>query len=160
MLTSAVIETWRFVLLVHKMKIKKAIDVRWKPATSATGPADWEIVGAKVEAGVPQKVALVEAGYEEPTVDEWLDDQQEAMDLGRRVALLDSLATALQKLAAVSALGQLDAGKLQSIIDSVMGEKIVSGVPKPDPVIDPASDPRLPRKAQQPPVNDPRRQPA
>lgn len=149
MLTSAVIETWRFVLLVHRMRITKAVEVRWKPASSATGLGDWETVQAKIDTGVPQKVALVEAGYEEPTVDEWLDEQQEAMDLGRRVALLDSLATALQKLAAVSALGQLDAGKLQAIIDSVMGEKIVSGQPKPEP--DPAG---------QPPANDPRRQPA
>lgn len=152
MLNSAVIETWRFVLMLHGLKVRKAIDVRWKPARTATGTDDWDIVNRKIEAGVPQKHALVEAGYEEPTVDEWLDEQEEAMDLGRRIALLDQLASALQKLAAVSALGQLDATKLQGIIDSVMGEKIVSGKPLPAPVLPPEGGPGQPPEREGLPV--------
>ena len=94
------------------------VDVRWKPAQMVNDLAGWNVIQAKINAGVPPKVALEEAGYPPEQVDEWLKDATGA-DLGRRVALLNQIATATQALGASIVTGAVSAEQVQAIISAL-----------------------------------------
>lgn len=57
------------------------IDVEWAPVATRDEQALVEILSTKVrELGLPKRQALIEDGYDEKDVDEWLDDAQAAAD--------------------------------------------------------------------------------
>ena len=135
-----VLEWWIFALKILGAKPTKVLEVRWAPAELAVGKDDWTVIGLKNAAGVPQHQTLTEAGYEPETVDKWLDDYAEEMDLFRRADLLDKVATASQKLGAAVALGVMTAEQAQELLVRITGQK-VEGPPEPQPVVDPNADP-------------------
>jgi hypothetical protein len=96
------------------------VTVKWKPLHVATGVDDWAIIEKKIANGVPVKQALVEAGYTEDEVEEWLTDETGA-DLTRRVNLLVNIGTAVQALSAGVATGMISAPQAGDIIARIIG---------------------------------------
>lgn len=97
-----------------------SVEVHWAPLEVVNDAAGWATVQAKIAAGVPTEVALVEAGYSSDQVKEWLQDAEGA-DLGRRVALLNQIGTAVQTLGAGIALGAASKEQVQAVIAKVLG---------------------------------------
>lgn len=144
MFTSPVQEAWRLALHLVGKKASATLEVRWKPVRVASDKADWETIGLKQGAGVPQGQTLVEAGYEQDTVDGWLDEDAEAMDLMRRADLMVKVADASQKLGAAVGSGVMNAEQAQQVIAMLMGvkEEPVDGPPvqqDANPSADPAA---------------------
>lgn len=96
------------------------VTVKWKPLQVAVGQEDWNIVGMKIDHGIPVRQALTEAGYPEDEVDVWLVDQTGA-DLVRRVALLNQVGTAIQAMAAGVAVGMVSSEQAGGIIAKIIG---------------------------------------
>lgn len=96
------------------------VSVQWKPVEQAIGSDDWGIVAAKIANGVPVKQALMEAGYPLDEVEKWLSDETGA-NLIQRVALLNSIGTAVQTLGAGVGLGVVSPEQVGNIISRVLG---------------------------------------
>lgn len=96
------------------------VTVKWKPLQVAVGIEDWTIIKAKIDSGVPVRQALIEAGYPEDEVDLWLTDQTGA-DLVRRVALLNSIGTAIQAMSAGVATGMVSPEQAGEILAKILG---------------------------------------
>lgn len=124
MLHSPVVETWQFALDLAGAGADIPLDIRWAPSHVATSTDDWTVVQAKQAAGVPQDKTLVEAGYEPSQVRTWLDQEAEAMDLNRRVALLNTMADAIQKLGAATALGAIDQATVNALVNQLMPQAV------------------------------------
>lgn len=120
--TSPTLELWKLTLRIVGMKAD-TLEVRWVPTETATGKEDWETISLKQSAGVPQGQTLVEAGYEQETVDGWLDDDAEAMDLVRRADLVVKIADASQKMGAAVGSGVMNAEQAQAVIALLLGVK-------------------------------------
>jgi hypothetical protein len=118
---SPISEEWLLAARIAGVKVS-SVEARWTPSEPATTADDWATVNAKIEAGVPQRQALIDAGNDPDTVDAWISDDQEALDLTRRVALLSQMAVAMQAMGQAVALGAIDAGSLQALIAQVMGD--------------------------------------
>lgn len=84
--------------------------------------AKWQVVAAKVAAGVPQRVALIQAGEKEADVDQWVDDQADSLDMTRRVQLLTQIAGAAQALGSAVTLGVMNPEQVQQVIIGVLGD--------------------------------------
>ena len=84
--------------------VDPVVTIDWVPARSVSTAEGWQTVKAKIEAGVPRRQALMEAGYRAEQVDAWLAGTDDA-ELQRRVDVLASLADSAQKLGAAQALG-------------------------------------------------------
>lgn len=80
-----------------------AVDVRWAPAASIDDALGWGVVKAKIEAGVPRRQALIEAGYTADQVDEWLDQNNDKAELHRDVETVSLFAAAAKNLADTAA---------------------------------------------------------
>ena len=80
------------------------VTVDWEPAKSVTDTQGWQTVKAKIEAGVPRRQALMEAGYRAEQVDKWFPPGLDDAELQRRVEILAALATSAQQLGAAAAL--------------------------------------------------------
>lgn len=96
------------------------VEVRWAPATTVDDTAGWQVVQAKLEAGVPPQQALVEAGYTAETVKSWLD--AEDWQIRRRVELLAQAAAAGQGLQAIANLGGLDDTQVRALLEPLLAE--------------------------------------
>lgn len=72
--------TWRelfeFVLTVFGFEDAR-VTVDWKPAESTSAEDEIDLAAAKKIAGVPERVALLEAGYTEEQMDTWPVEEQE-----------------------------------------------------------------------------------
>ncbi|WP_158691033.1 phage portal protein [Streptomyces sp. 351MFTsu5.1] len=97
------------------------ITVGWVPAKSVTDTQGWQTVKAKIEAGVPRKQALMEAGYRAEQVDKWLAGVDDA-ELQRRVDILASLADSAQKIAAASALGAITEDQAKALLSGALSD--------------------------------------
>ncbi|WP_176734724.1 hypothetical protein, partial [Streptomyces sp. EN23] len=80
------------------------VTVDWVPARSVSSAEGWQTVKAKIDAGVPRRQALMEAGYRAEQVDSWLAGVDDA-ELQRRVDVLAALADSAQKLGTAKTLG-------------------------------------------------------
>lgn len=125
-LKGAVAETWLLALRMRGARVDR-IESNWAPIQSADGLDDWQVVRAKQEAGVPQGQTLIEAGYEAEQVAEWLNQDAEAMDLFRRVEILDKLGDAITKLGAGVGSGILS----QEDASNVIAGLIPQAAPEP-----------------------------
>jgi hypothetical protein len=71
--------TWRdvftFALSVVKIEVEK-VDVRWTSPASLDDLDGWRTAEIKLSLGVPAKQLLLEAGYTETQVSEWLADKE------------------------------------------------------------------------------------
>jgi hypothetical protein len=80
------------------------VTVHWAPAATVDDQTGWQTVTEKIKNGVPRRQALIEAGYRQEQVDEWLSGADDT-ELQRRVDILAALADSAQKLGAAVALG-------------------------------------------------------
>lgn len=118
-------DAYEFALELQKVT-DVTVSVKWKPVQTASGKEDWEIIKSKMDSGVPVLTVLTEAGYPEDEVEKWLTDETGA-DLVRRVALLNSIGTAVQALAAGVAVGLISppqAGEIVAKIIGAIGEEL------------------------------------
>lgn len=117
-------ETWQealvFAARVAGFEIP-APDVTWGPVQTVNDREGWDTVKAKQEAGVPARQALTEAGYTSDLVEGWLADSA-APNLDARLAALDKLGTALQKLGAAAQLGAIDQATVGLVVDQLLGD--------------------------------------
>lgn len=91
--------------------------VQWAPAQRATALDEWDAVKAKQDAGVPRDVTLQEAGYTSDQTEDWADNAPDPGEgLAPRVALLNQLAVAAEKLATAAELGAIDMAVVQSLM--------------------------------------------
>lgn len=125
------------------------VDVRWSPIQMVNDMTGWQVIQAKINAGVPPQVALEEAGYAREQVETWLKDASGA-DVGRRVALLGQMATAAQAFGAAIVTGAMSAPQVQQVISGMLGltmEGTDIKIPEAGP--DDFVDPQAALKAQQ-----------
>lgn len=94
--TATIKESWRFALKIAGKSQRVPLHVSWTPAYAATSVHDWQGVQLQLLCGVPQDVALVEAGYELEQVQGWMDKQAEQMTLDARVKLVQDLMAGFQ----------------------------------------------------------------
>jgi hypothetical protein len=127
------------------------VTASFKPSEMATDKEGLELVSAKVSAGVPLRVALVEAGYTSELVDDWYPSDAPALS----PELLTALAGALQQLGSAKTLGVLtDAdlvAMLPELISSARDEGPIVDAPEvlDDPLLDEVvTDPAVQLKAQ------------
>lgn len=98
------------------------VKVSWKPAEQATGYEEWSVVDAKIRAGVPQRQALIEAGYTEDQVDEWLSGEAATnAALLRKVETLTAVADALQALGAAVTMGVVNEQQVGALVANLLG---------------------------------------
>ncbi|WP_326779715.1 phage portal protein [Streptomyces longwoodensis] len=97
------------------------VTVHWKPAATVDDVEGWQTVKAKIEAGVPRRQALIEAGYRAEQVDAWLTGVDDA-ELQRRVDILASLADSAQKLGAAATLGVLSNEQAQGLLAGALSD--------------------------------------
>lgn len=83
-----------------------------------------QAIAAKIANGVPQRQALIEGGYSEADVDSWLAEREQELTLGRKVALLEQLGSAMQSIGMAVSLGVLSAPGANDVISAVLGELI------------------------------------
>jgi hypothetical protein len=93
---SVIKEEWRFALKIAGKNHRVPLHVSWTPAYAATSVHDWQGVELQLRCGVPQDVALVDAGFELEQVQKWMDKRAEQMTLDARVKLVENLLMAFQ----------------------------------------------------------------
>jgi hypothetical protein len=101
--------------------VDPVVNVDWVPAKSVTDTQGWQTVKAKIDAGVPRRQALMEAGYRAEQVDKWLAGVDDA-ELQRRTAILASLADSAQKLGAATALGVVTSEQAQQLLNGALSD--------------------------------------
>lgn len=99
---------------------RATVDIRWEPPEQTDDIDEWQVAKAKLDAGVPPRVVLVEAGYAPEQVEAWIEEAP-AIELMPRVELLVKIAQAAQGLGASSALGVIDPGLVQRAIAAITG---------------------------------------
>jgi hypothetical protein len=139
-------DAYEFALKILKIA-GVSVDVRWKPTQQVNDSAGWQVIKLKIDAGVPPQVALEEAGYAPEQVEEWLKDATGA-DLGRRVALLNQIATATQLLGASIVTGAVSAEQVQALIAALFAD-VMAGTDHQLPEAKDFLDPQAALKAQQ-----------
>lgn len=82
-----------------------SISIKWKPIEYVSETEKLELIGKKIELGIPPAVAFAEAGYDEETVEAWLAGKPNDAELLRRVTLLNQMGDAVQKLGTAATLG-------------------------------------------------------
>ena len=111
-----------FVFALRRLGVvDPVVNVDWVPAKSVTDAQGWQTVKAKIDAGVPRRQALMEAGYRAEQVDAWLAGVDDA-ELQRRVDILASLADSAQKLGAAAALGVVTSEQAQQLLNGALSD--------------------------------------
>lgn len=137
-----------------------AIDVRWGPAVSIEDALGWDTVKKKVEAGVPRRVALIEAGYPVDQVDSWLKANEDKMTLNTDIRTLETLSLAIRNLSGAGTLTDNEslANALALVLTRLLGEKVEPPDPSvftnPPPLPTNPADPNR-NAAGLPPTNQP-----
>lgn len=70
----------------------RIVAISWKPAQKISDTEGWQAIKAKEDAGVPVKIALIEAGYLPEEIDEWATHLETKLDILERIS---EVATAL-----------------------------------------------------------------
>jgi hypothetical protein len=81
-----------------------------------------EAVAAKIANGVPQLVALVEAGYAEADVQQWLADDKQAYDLSRKAQILAQITASIQQMAMGVSVEMLSKEGANAILVNLFGD--------------------------------------
>lgn len=97
-----------------------AVDLRWAPVEPTSESDTWSVARQKQDAGVPGDITLVEAGYDEETVEQWQRDN--TASLPARVALLDQLGNFFAAMGTAMAAGAVQPDQIESIYQQVMGD--------------------------------------
>jgi hypothetical protein len=105
----------------YTKEVAKKVDVRWASPGVVSDLEGWETVKAKVEAGMPLRVAILEAGYTAEQCDQWgLTSDTSDAPLRAQIAILTELAQALQGLGTGVSLEILEAKDVKGIIDDIV----------------------------------------
>lgn len=123
------------------------VTIVWGRPDVVMDPDWWEVASIRREHGVPQEVILREANYDEDDIRAWLDDEDEARTLLEKIALLDKMGDALQKLGSAVALDVIDRDSVDALVTRIMGVGVIEDNPPeprpaPVPVVPPGRDPR------------------
>lgn len=114
------------------------VDVRWAPAASIDDALGWDTVKKKIEAGVPRRQALIEAGYTADQVDEWLEQNTDKAELKRDVEVFSLFAAAAKNLADTAAVDGLHPESAGKVLTGFLqkfappGTKLKEPEPKPE----------------------------
>lgn len=98
-----------------------SIQIKWKPIEYVSETEKLELIGKKLELGIPMAIAFAEAGYDEDTVKEWMSGKPNEQELMRRVGILNAMGDAMQKLGTAAALG-LDMTNVNELINNTLGD--------------------------------------
>ena len=98
-----------------------SLSIKWKPIEYVSETEKLELVGKKIELGIPLEIAFAEAGYDEDTVKEWVSGKPNEQELLRRVGILSAMGDAMQKLGTAAALG-IDMSNVNEIINDLLGD--------------------------------------
>lgn len=122
-----------FMFALRRLGVENpVVTVDWVPARSVSSAEGWQTVKAKIDAGVPRKQALMEAGYRAEQVDEWLAGVDDA-ELQRRVDILASLADSAQKLGSAATLGVISNEKAQALLAGALSDlEVLAGAQMED----------------------------
>jgi hypothetical protein len=101
------------------------VELHWAPIQSINDLVGWQAVQAKIDAGVPTRQALIDAGYSPDQVDEW--GYTEHSEIKPKVAVLAQLGAAVQSLGAGVALGVISAGQVERAVSELLGEDAGAG---------------------------------
>lgn len=115
----------RFALKVAGTEVD-TVALAWQPVQVIDDKEGWDNVQAKIDAGVPREVALIEAGRLPEEVAKWSEDGF-STNIQTRIAQLVSIAEATSKLGQAVALGVLDTDRARSLIDDLIGDAEQSG---------------------------------
>lgn len=115
--------TWNAALTfaLHVLGIEVAgIDVRWDSPNSTDDKDGWDVVSAKISAGVPLRQAMLEAGYDKEQLDEWGVPElgtEVIMTLDDRAKALLDIGKAIQALGAGVGFGVVDPSQVKALVD-------------------------------------------
>lgn len=98
-----------------------SISIKWKPIEYVSETEKLDLIQKKIDLGIPVAVAFAEAGYDEDTVNQWLAGKPNDAELTRRVALLNAMGDAMQKLGTAAALG-IDMTNVNELINDMLGD--------------------------------------
>lgn len=98
-----------------------AINIKWKPIEYVSETEKLDLIGRKIELGIPAAVAFAEAGYDEETVEAWLAGKPNDAELLRRVTLLNTMGDAVQKLGTAATLG-IDLTQANELISELFND--------------------------------------
>lgn len=110
-----------------------SVDVRWAPAASIDDALGWEVVKKKIEAGVPRRQALIEAGYTAEQVDEWLAQNNDKAELQRDVEVFSLFAAAAKNLADTAAVNGLHPEAVGKVLTAMLQKFAPPGMKLKEP---------------------------
>jgi hypothetical protein len=121
----------KYALALLGVKVPGVV-IAWAPVESVDDQAEVTLAKSRQEAGVPLKRTLVDLGYPEKDVEQWIseatpDDQV----LEHRVALLKELAQAAQALGAAASLGVIDEAVARMLITRMVVGTELPALPEP-----------------------------
>lgn len=105
--------------------VQAKVLVQWNPVATYDDADVWAVVDAKVNAGVPLRTALMEAGYTDEQVSEWYPEGAQVFT----PAQLDTLGTAMQKIGAAVTLGLVSNEEARALLP----QDILFQAPVPHP---------------------------
>jgi hypothetical protein len=111
------------------------VRVKWAPSPVADDTLTWQVATAKIAAGVPAEVALVETGlYDLDTVRSWwdTDTEDQGMGIGRRISLLNEFAGAVSQLGQGVSLGLMSDEQAQAVVQQTIGA-LIPDLPDSEP---------------------------
>lgn len=116
-------DTWKRVF-EFALKVLGVADptvtVNWAPSATSDNLTDWQVAKAKQDSGVPVSTTLMENGYADDQVKEWMAQGQ--ADLPQRLSNLVSVGEFLGSASTAVAAGVVSAEQVQAILTSVMGD--------------------------------------
>lgn len=89
-----------------------------------------QAVAAKIANGVPQDVALIEAGYPEADVRSWFADREQELTLGRKVQLFGQITMGLQQLGMAVGTDIISQESANAIVTELFSE-LLPDIPEP-----------------------------
>lgn len=117
-------EEWR-AMLVTALRMcgveVEAVKVDWRPVQIIDYLTGWQTVQAKIAAGVPQAVALQEAGYRPAEVEGWAEGSDKT-NLDSKVDMLVKIGAAMQSLGTAVTLGVVDQATVDRIVSQLLDD--------------------------------------
>lgn len=113
-----------------------AVEIKWAPAASIDDALGWETVVKKIEAGVPRRQALIEAGYTADQVDEWIKNNQDRATQHRDITDFAVFAAAAKNSADAAELNAINPESLALVLTGILqgfapeGKKLALPEPK------------------------------
>ena len=117
------------------------LTISWEPPAVEDDPEWWAVASVRRDHGVPQRTILEEANYTPEQIEEWEDEQDEALLLDGKILRLQKLGEALQALGAGATLLRLDEARVAELVNAVLGEagspgSVGSLIKEPEPVVE------------------------